>query len=65
MSPTVTELVPFNDAHLRETLHRSVNCGERDTRIPFSHAAMQLGDIGMISGLREHLGNQTTLTRQA
>jgi hypothetical protein len=65
MSPTVAELVPFNDADLLETLHRSVNCRERHTPVPFGHTAMQLGDIGMISGLQEHLGNQTTLTRQA
>jgi hypothetical protein len=63
VSTTVTELVPFNDADLLETLHRSVNCRERHTPVPLGHTAMQLGDIGMISGLGEHLDDQATLTR--
>jgi hypothetical protein len=65
MSTTVTELVPFNDADLLETLHRSVNCREGHTPVPFGYTAIQLRDIGMISGLREHLSDQATLTRQA
>ena len=59
----VTELVPFNDAELLETLHCSVNCRDRHTPVPFGHTAMQLSHIGVISGFGEHLSDQATLAR--
>ena len=65
MSTTVTKLVPLNNADLLETLHCSVNCREGHTPVPFDHTAIQLGDIRMISGLREHLSDEATLTSQA
>src|SRR5215210_2953095 len=63
VSTAVTELVPFDDTYLLETLHRSVNCRDRHTPVPFGHTAMQLSHIGVISGFGEHLSDQATLAR--
>jgi hypothetical protein len=62
--PTIMERVAHNNSHRFEQLECAVQGSERNTRAPSPHAAVQLKNVGVISGLSKNLSNKPPLAGQ-
>src|SRR5262245_15249762 len=61
----VTELMTLENARALEQAHGAIDRRQRDARIPLARAPVDLLDIGMVLGLRQHSGDGAPLARHA
>ena len=61
----VAELVPLENAGALEQAHGAVDGRERDARVARARPPVDFLDVGMILGLRQHLGDGPPLARHA
>ena len=61
--PTVAEIVALQDSCLFEQTNCAIDSGDRDMRIKCVRPAVQLFDIGVISGSGQHARNHASLFR--
>ena len=57
--------IPVSVDRLLEEPHGAIDGGDADARIDLSGPAIDLLDIGMILGLRQHFGDGPPLARHA
>src|SRR5262245_36567975 len=53
----VAELVTLEDARALEQAHGAIDRGERDARVPRARPPVNLLDVGMVLGFRQHTGD--------
>src|SRR5262245_42430473 len=61
----VAELMTLEDACALEQAHGAVDRRQRDARIPLARSPVDLLDVGMVLGLRQHSGDGAPLARHA